>query len=315
MESSALRRRTRGQAVEPAVPPLIKRSALWHVLGARTRDGMPLSAEKKRTRRVLARYAQNAAGSYVRVSAFRECDYRDDGSPREFPTEAEVLAFEAARYSDGTGNRVKFWSAPRASVPEGQRALHDNLAQAVQAEGNAVCAQLEAAEEGLHERLDEMGARLERLLEYHEREPPPVPPDDLQLMAQLSHKRVPVHSMDALLADHTGARPPRNLTKGEKAALIVEQLPRDKVSRFLVDANEPGRQRAGKRVKPAQPHAQTTLLSLCKAARGNGADTGADSTVSTSADTGAPGSPSSALSLPAETSTEASLSDEGLVWL
>ena len=118
---------------------------------------MPLSAEGKRTRRVLARYAENAAGSYVRVSAFRECDYRDDGSLREFPTEAEVLAFEAARYSDGTGNRVKFWSAPRASVPEGQRALHDNLAQAVQAEGNAVCAQLEAAEEGLHERLDEMG--------------------------------------------------------------------------------------------------------------------------------------------------------------
>ena len=107
---------------------------------------MPLSAEGKRTRRVLARYAENAAGSYVRVSAFRECDYRDDGSLREFPTEAEVLAFEAARYSDGTGNRVKFWSAPRASVPEGQRAL----AQAVQAEGNAVCAQLEAAEEGLH---------------------------------------------------------------------------------------------------------------------------------------------------------------------
>ena len=93
----------------------------------------------------------------------------------------------------------------------------------------------------------------------------------------------------------------------------MDQLPRDKVSRFLVDANELGRQHAGKRAKTAQSHAQTTLLSLCKAARGNGADTGADSTVSTSADTGAPGSPST--SLPAETSTEASLSDEGVVWL
>ena len=278
--------------------------------GPRACGGMPLTAEQKRNRRVLARYAPNAGGNLVRAAAFRECDYVD-GSLREFATEAGVLAFEAERFSDGTGSRVKFWSSPKASVPEGQRALHDNLLQTVQAEGNLVCSHLEAAEEGLHERLDEMGARLERLLEYHEREPPPVPPDDLQLMAQLSHKRVPVRSMDALLADHTGARPPRNLTKGEKAALIVEQLPRDKVSRFLVDANEPGRQRAGKRVKTAQPHAQMTLLSLCKAARGD--DSGADSTASTGS--GAVSSPSSAPSLPAENGTETSLSDEGVVWL
>ena len=269
---------------------------------------MPLSAEGKRTRRVLARYAENAAGSYVRVSAFRECDYRDDGSLREFPTEAEVLAFEAARYSDGTGNRVKFWSAPRASVPEGQRALHDNLAQAVQAEGNAVCAQLEAAEEGLHERLDEMGARLERLLAYHEREPPPAPPDDLQLMARLSH-RVLVRSMDTLLAEHSGARPPRGLTKGEKAALLIEQLPREKVSRLLVSANEPG-QRASKKAKSVPPaHTQTTLTSLFTAARSSGADSGADSAASTTA----PVSP--APSLPAEEAREGSRSDDSLVWL
>ena len=266
---------------------------------------MPLSAEGKRTRRVLARYAENAAGSYVRVSAFRECDYRDDGSLREFPTEAEVLAFEAARYSDGTGNRVKFWSAPRASVPEGQRALHDNLEQAVQAEGNAVCAQLEAAEEGLHERLDEMGARLERLLAYHEREPPPAPPDDLQLMARLSQKRVLVRSMDTLLVEHSGARPPRGLTKGEKAALLIEQLPREKVSRLLVSADAP-EQRASKKAKSVPPaHTQTTLTSLFTAARSSGADSAASTT--------APVSP--ALSLPAEEAREASRSDDSLVWL
>ena len=146
---------------------------------------MPLTAEQKRNRRVLARYAPNAGGNLVRASAFRECDYVD-GSLREFATEAGVLAFEAERFSDGTGSRVKFWSSPKASVPEGQRALHDNLLQTVQAEGNLVCSHLEAAEEGLPERLDEMGARLERLLDYHER---PVPPDDLQIMAQLSHRR------------------------------------------------------------------------------------------------------------------------------
>ena len=271
---------------------------------------MPLSAEGKRTRRVLARYAQNAAGCYVRVSAFRECDYRDDGSPREFPTEADVLTFEAERYKDGTGNRVKFWSAPRASVPEGQRALHDNLAQAVQAEGNAVCAQLEAAEEGLHERLDEMGARLERLLAYHEREPPPAPPDDLQLMARLSH-RVLVRSMDTLLAEHSGARPPRGLTKGEKAALLIEQLPREKISRLLVSADAP-EQRASKKAKSVPPaHTQTTLTSLFTAARSSGADSGADSAASTTASV----SPSSALSLPAEEAREANRSDDSLVWL
>ena len=198
-------------------------------------------------------------------------------------------------------------------MPEDQRALHNNLAQAVQAEGNAVCGQLEATENGLHDRMDDMGARLERLLEYHEREPPPAPPDDLQLMARLSQKRILVRSMDALLAEHSGARPPRGLTKGEKAAQLVQQLPREKVRRLLVAADEPG-QRASKRAKsvpPAQgspPHTQTTLTSMFTAARSSGADSGADSAASTTA----PVSPSSAPSLPAEEAREGS--HDSLVW-
>ena len=61
---------------------------------------MPLSAEEKRRRRALARYAQTKAGAYVRASAFRECDFCEDDSLRQFWSEAEVLAFEAERYCD-----------------------------------------------------------------------------------------------------------------------------------------------------------------------------------------------------------------------
>ena len=54
----------------------------------------------------------------------------------EFATEAEVLAFDAARYEDATGSNVKFWNKPRATVPPEQLALEDAIAQAVAEDGN-----------------------------------------------------------------------------------------------------------------------------------------------------------------------------------
>ena len=77
---------------------------------------MVLTAEQFRQRRALQKYGRNAADKLVRTSAFRECDYTEAGQLREFVTEAEVLAFEAARYEDGTGSKVKFWNKPRATV-------------------------------------------------------------------------------------------------------------------------------------------------------------------------------------------------------
>ena len=123
--------------------------------------------------------------------------------------------------------------------------------------------------------------------------------------------------MDALLAEHSGARPPRGLTKGEKAAQLVQQLPREKVRRLLVAADEPG-QRASKRAKsipPAQgspPHTQTTLTSMFSVPRSNdSADSGAERAASATA----PVSPSSAFSRPAGEANEATQSEDSLVWL
>ena len=79
--------------------------------------GKAIRAEQFRQRRALQKYARNAAGNLVRAAAFRECDYTEAGLLREFSTDDDVLAFEAERYSDGSGYRVKFSSKPKAPSP------------------------------------------------------------------------------------------------------------------------------------------------------------------------------------------------------
>ena len=82
-----------------------KQTPLLHSISAlslsRSPFAMVFTAEQFRQRRALQKYGRNAADKLVRASAFRECDYTEAGQLREFVTEAEVLAFEAARYEDG----------------------------------------------------------------------------------------------------------------------------------------------------------------------------------------------------------------------
>ena len=92
---------------------------------------MVLTAEQFRQRRALQKYARNAAGNLVRASAFRECDYAPSGALREFATEGEALAFDAARFEDGTGYRVRFSSEPKATVCPEQLALREAVRDAV----------------------------------------------------------------------------------------------------------------------------------------------------------------------------------------
>ena len=149
---------------------------------------MPLNAEEKRARRALANYNENPAGNLVRVAAFRECDYTDLGILREFGNKDEVIAFEEARYRDGTGYRVKFTSKPRESVPLVQQALQAALDHSIEEDGNKTRVQLEDATKGFHDRFDGLEADVKRLLEYHEKTPPATAPDDLQLMAASSKR-------------------------------------------------------------------------------------------------------------------------------
>ena len=192
---------------------------------------MPLNAEEKRARRALANYSENPAGNLVRVAAFRECDYTDLGILREFGNEDEVVAFEEARYRDGTGYRVKFTSKPRESVPPVQQALQAALDHSIEEDGNKTRVQLEDATTGFHDRFDGLEAGVKRLLEYHEKTPPATAPDDLQLMARVL-KEVKVGRANAILQDLRIPRP-TGLKKEDKAALLLSKIPREQLLQIL----------------------------------------------------------------------------------
>ena len=161
---------------------------------------MVLTAEQFRQRRALQKYGRNAADKLVRASAFRECDYTEAGQLREFATEAEVLAFEAARYEDGTGSKVKFWNKPRATVPPEQLALEAAIAHAVGEDGNQTRVQLAGVEEGIHARVDDMEKKLDKVLDYHEKAPPKSQEGDLELMARVQ-KMCKVGRMNTILRE------------------------------------------------------------------------------------------------------------------
>ena len=159
---------------------------------------MVLNAEQFRQRRALQKYGRNAAGKLVRAAAFRECDYTEAGQLREFDTEAETLAFEAERYDDGSGFRVKFWNKPKSTVPKEQLALEESLVHAVAENGNLTRVQLAGVEEGIHARMDQMDTKLDRTLEHHEKAQPPAQEGDLELMARVQ-KLCKVGRMNAIL--------------------------------------------------------------------------------------------------------------------
>ena len=72
------------------------------------------------------RYGENAAGKWVRKSAFREIDY-DPDSPdklREFDSFDAAFEFDEKCREDGTGGRkAKFFAEAKDTAPESQRAL------------------------------------------------------------------------------------------------------------------------------------------------------------------------------------------------
>ena len=74
----------------------------------------------------LGRYGENAAGKWVRCSAFREIDYDPEklGNLREFGNFEDAFAFDEACRLGGTGGRkAKFSSKPKGTVPKEQLVL------------------------------------------------------------------------------------------------------------------------------------------------------------------------------------------------
>ena len=200
---------------------------------------MVLTAEQFRKRRALQKYGRNAAGNLVRTAAFRACDYTDAGALRELAAEDEMLAFEAERYNDGSGHRVRFSSVPNATVPQEQAALHAAVQHAVAEDGNDTRVQLAGVEEGLRAHLDDISQLLDALQSRSQAATPPAAhcmrspttPGDTQLMARVQ-KSFKVARMNAVLEDCRVKHRP-GLKMADKAALIVEAVPRDRSMEFL----------------------------------------------------------------------------------
>ena len=210
---------------------------------------MVLNAEQHRQRRALQKYARNAAGKLVRTAAFRACDYTEAGLLREFANDDAVLAFELDRYSDGSGYQVKFSSKPRATVPQEQLALQASLEQAVEEDGNQTRLQLTSVEEGLHAHLDDISQRLDALRQPNAAATSALAaPGDLQLMARVQ-KAFKVARMNAILKECKVERQP-GMKMADKAALIVEKVPRDRLLNFLENPAEDAPAKKKSRTEP-----------------------------------------------------------------
>ena len=102
---------------------------------------------ERRKKRALQKYGKNAAGKYVRMTSFRECDYMPSGLLREFSTEEDFLAFEEDRYMNGH-SLAHYSKVPKSTVPMEQLALASAVRHAVEKDGNETRVQLQDMEEG-----------------------------------------------------------------------------------------------------------------------------------------------------------------------
>ena len=136
----------------------------WHLHASQAPDA-------RRKRRCKDNYGENAAGKWVRCSAFRRIDY-DLENPdrlREFDTFDKAFEFDEARRLDGTGGRLaKPLPKPKDTVPKEQLALEKAMTHAVKKDGNKKRVALESdmSEEGLHERHERREDPLDE--EWHE---------------------------------------------------------------------------------------------------------------------------------------------------
>jgi len=105
--------------------------------------------------RARANYGKNAAGKWVRRKAWRECDYTPEGHLHEFDTEDAFLKFEQSRHQQGH-YQAHYEKKARDTVPEDQLPLQRAITHAVERTGNMVMVGIEAFEDHMHARFDDM---------------------------------------------------------------------------------------------------------------------------------------------------------------
>jgi len=220
---------------------------------------MAFTVEQHRQRRQMQKYGRNAANMFVRTASFRACDYTPAGELREFATEADVFAFETARWEDGTGSSVRFSSMPRATVPAEQLAM-EVVGNAVAEDGNETRVPLSVVEEGIHTRIDAMSSRLDRVLDCAE--PPPSQAGDLQVMARLQ-KLCKVGRMNSLLKEHD-IHYEVGLKVADKAALLVQKLPRDRLLEILANPQLTATPKSAPSSSRSSASASVSVARVCK---------------------------------------------------
>ena len=207
----------------------------------------------------MQKYGRNAANQFVRIAAFRACDYTPAGELNQFQCEADVFAFETARWEDGTGSGVRFSSRPRATVPAEQLAM-EAVGNVVAEDGNETRVQLSVVEEGIHTRIDAMSSRLDRVLDYSE--PPHSQSGDLELMARLQ-KLCKVRRMNSLLNEHS-IKHEVGLKVADKAALLVQKVPRDRLLEILANPQLTATPKSAPRTSRSSASANISVARVCK---------------------------------------------------
>ena len=220
---------------------------------------MVFTAQQHRERRTMQKYGRNAANQFVRIAAFRACDYTPAGELNQFQCEADVFAFETARWEDGTGYKVRFSNRPRATVPAEQLAV-EAVGNVVTQDGNQTRVQLSVVDEGLHTRLDAIDSRLNRALESAE--PPPSQAGDLQVMARLQ-KLCKVGRMNSLLKEHD-IHYEVGLKVADKAALLVQKLPRDRLLEILANPQLTATPKSAPSSSRSSASASVSVARACK---------------------------------------------------
>jgi len=207
----------------------------------------------------MQKYGRNAANQFVRIAAFRACDYTPAGDLNQFQCEADVFAFETARWEDGTGYKVRFSSRPRATVPAEQLAV-EAVGNVIAEDGNQTRVQLSVVDEGLHTRLDAIDSRLNRVLDCAE--PPPSQAGDLQVMARLQ-KLCKVGRMNSLLKEHD-IHYEVGLKVADKAALLVQKLPRDRLLEILANPQLTATPKSAPSSSRSSASASVSVARVCK---------------------------------------------------
>ena len=116
-------------------------------------------------------------------------------------------------------------------------------------DGNQTRLQLTSVEEGLHAHLDDISQRLDALRQPNAAATSALAaPGDLQLMARVQ-KAFKVARMNAILKECKVERQP-GMKMADKAALIVEKVPRDRLLNFLENPAEDAPAKKKSRTEP-----------------------------------------------------------------